>query len=78
MVGCSGSKVFNWKMWWVLLKKSVLLRRKICKYLGGFLEVSLVSCRVMIVGFWISWCMQGRDVLRVAMFQIRSEVGVEV
>ena len=54
--------------------------KNFCKYLGGFLEVSLVSWRVMIARFyfWINLYIQGRDVLRVAMFQDIREAKVEV
>ena len=56
------------------------MRKSFCKYLEGFLEVSLVSWRIMIVGlyFWINLCIQGRDVLRVAMFQDIREAEVEM
>ena len=54
--------------------------KSFCKYLGGFLEVSLVSWRVMIAGlyFWINLCIHGNDVLQVAMFQDRREAEVEL
>ena len=50
--------------------------KSFCKNLEGFLEVSLVSWRVIIAGlcFWIIVC---RDVLRVAIFQDIIEAGVE-
>ena len=55
------------------------MEKSFCKNLGGFLEVSLVSWRVIIAGlcFWIIVCREGKDVLRLAIFQDIREARVE-
>jgi hypothetical protein len=56
----------------VLLSRSLYCENILYRYLGDFLEVSLVSCKVFIVGEYliIKDCKHGNEVFKEEIFHV--------